>query len=76
MMAINAAWNVVFFRTADFQLAFLTVIPYDLVAIALLITLIRVDQVAAWTFAPYMVYLAYANVWGYGVWQANRSVGG
>lgn len=75
MMSINAAWNVVFFHTMDFQLAFLTLIPYTLVALALLVTLMKLDRGAAWVFSPYVLYLVYANVWGYGVWQANSGVG-
>jgi len=23
--------------------------------------------------APYLVYLVYANVWGYAIWKLNRS---
>lgn len=26
-------------------------------------------------FFPYMLYLVYANAWGYGVWQASSGIG-
>ncbi len=76
MMTINTAWNVLFFHTMDFQLAFFSMIPYNLVALALLVMLMKLDRGAAWAFFPYMLYLVYANVWGYGVWQINSGVGG
>ncbi len=44
------------------------------VALALLITLARLDRFAAWSVVPYVQYLVYANVWGYGVWRANMGV--
>ncbi len=35
--------------------------------------LLRIDRVAAACLAPYLVYLVYANVWGYAIWKLNRS---
>ncbi len=75
MMGINAAWSVVFFGEHDFRLAFFACIPYDIVAVALFLTLLKLDRFAARSFTPYLLYLVYANVWGYGVWQANAVVG-
>ncbi len=74
MMGINAAWNVVFFG-GNLRMAFFAVIPYDIVAVGLLLALLKLDRIAAWSFTPYLLYLAYANLWGYGVWQANAGVG-
>ena len=64
-----------FFGENDFRLAFFAYIPYDIVAGGLFLALLKLDRFAARSFAPYLLYLAYADVWGYGVWQANAVMG-
>ncbi len=71
VMILNAVWNVFFFRTCALRQAFYFGIGYSAVAIALLVLLFKCDLFAAWCFAPYVVYLLYANVWGYWVWKLN-----
>jgi len=46
MMGINAAWNVAFI-SGDLRLAFLALVAYDTVALAVLLLLMRVDRRAA-----------------------------
>ena len=72
IMILNALWNVFFFRTRDLRQAFFLGIAYSAIALALLVVLFKRDLVAAICFGPYAVYLLYANVWGYRVWQLNR----
>jgi tryptophan-rich sensory protein len=72
VMATNALWNLFFFRTRNLWHAFLVGLAYSVVALVLLFVLSRVDVAAAWCFAPYVIYLFYANVWSYGVWKLNR----
>ena len=72
VMLINALWNVFFFRTRNLRHAFLVGLAYSAAALALLLTLWRVDVAAASCFSPYVIYLFYANAWGYRVWQLNR----
>ena len=76
VMFINAAWNILFFQTTDFQIIYLAFLPYNLIALALLIILTRLDRIAALSFAPYMIYLLYANIWAYGVWRLNAVISG
>ena len=71
-MFVNALWNLFFFRTRSLRHAFLIGVGYSAAALGLLLTLWRVDNVAASCFAPYVVYLFYANVWGYRIWRLNR----
>jgi tryptophan-rich sensory protein len=39
---------------------------------ALFILLLRLDRTAAWWLLPYVLYLVYANAWGYLLWKLNR----
>lgn len=73
VMAANAFWNYLFFRRRNLFLATIGSIPYSVAAILLLYFLSQADRTAAWIFAPYCVYLIYANVWGFSLWKLNRS---
>jgi tryptophan-rich sensory protein len=33
--------------------------------------LLRVYRTAAWCLLPYILYLFYANIWGYYIWKLN-----
>jgi translocator protein len=75
LMAVNALWNYVCFRARDLRLSFLAFLPYTAAALGLLVYLAQIDGPAAWCLLPYLVYLAYANVWGYRLWRLNRATG-
>jgi tryptophan-rich sensory protein len=45
--------------------------PYDLIAIALMISLLLLDKKTALIFTPYVLYLIFANIWGYKLWRLN-----
>ena len=72
IMFINALWNYFFFRTGNLFHAYLLGLPYGAIALSLfLLLLLRVDRMAAWCLLPYILYLFYANIWGYRVWKLN-----
>ena len=73
MMLINALWNWFFFRTRNLFHAFLVGVPYNFVTLILFLSLLRADRVAAAWLAPYVVYLCYANAWGYRIWKLNQA---
>jgi translocator protein len=73
MMFINALWNYFFFRTRNLFHAYLLGLPYSVIAISLfLLLLLRLDQIAAWSLLPYLLYLFYGNFWGYRIWRLNH----
>ena len=72
IMFINALWNYFFFRSRNLWHAYLLGLPYSVTAISLfLVLLLKVDRLAAGCFFPYLLYLCYANIWGYRVWKLN-----
>ncbi len=75
MLAINAVWNLLFFRLKSLRASALALIPYSLVVLALAFSLARLDVVAAWSLAPYLAYLVYANAWVYNLWRVNENAG-
>lgn len=72
LMFINALWNYFFFRARNLRHAYFLGLPYGGVAFALFVLLLLTDRIAAWCLAPYLVYLVYANAWGYRVWKLNE----
>jgi tryptophan-rich sensory protein len=72
VMLSNAGWNFVFFRLRDLRGAFLYLIPYGLLAGTLELALGATDRIAAWIFAPYLLYLPYACRWTYRLSRLNR----
>jgi tryptophan-rich sensory protein len=72
ILAVNALWNVAFFRLRSARLCFLVFLPYDALAVALFACLLRFDPVAAWAMLPYFAYLVYGNLWAYALWRLNR----
>lgn len=72
VMFINALWNYFFFRTRNLFHPFLLGLFYSAIAISLfLLLLLRIDRMAATCLLPYIIYLCYANIWGYRVWKLN-----
>ena len=72
MMFINALWNYFFFRMRNLFHPYLLGVPYNAIAFSLfLLLLLRLDRVTAWCFLPYIIYLFYANIWGYRIWKLN-----
>ncbi len=71
LMAANAGWNLLFFRTDHLLLALLSFIPYVAIAVGLLLALWRIDRPAASVVVPYALYLVYVTTWTYRLWQLN-----
>lgn len=66
MMGVNASWNFIFFRAQNLFISFVVVSLFPVLDVALLLCLIQLDKIAAWTLAPYLLYRLYSLWWG--VW--------
>ncbi len=73
LLGLNGLFNYLLFRLRNLLAACVFFIPYDLVAVALQICLFRLDNTAGYIFVPYVVYLVFANVWGYQLWRLNQA---
>lgn len=73
LMFINALWNLFFFRTRNLYHAYLIGLPYSVIALALFWVLLHLDRPAAWCLLPYLLYLFYANAFGYRAWKLNQA---
>jgi translocator protein len=73
LLVTNAFFNYVLFRRRNLLASVAIFIPYDLIAIALTISLFLLDETAVLVFIPYITYLIFANLWGYELWRLNQS---
>lgn len=71
MMVVNAFWNYIFFRAQNLFLSLIGASLFPIMEIALFICLIQLDNVAAWSLVPYLLYRIYALWWDYGLWKTN-----
>ena len=72
MMTVNGLTNYVIFRARNLRLSFIIGAIFPVLDIALFILLTTLDQTAALTLIPYLVYRVYAVFWGYSLWLANQ----
>jgi translocator protein len=71
VLLANASWSVVFFRWRDLRASFIAFIPYAVLVVALIVSLIRSYPFGAVLFVCYWAYLLYATWWGYRLWLLN-----
>jgi tryptophan-rich sensory protein len=71
MMLLNALTNYVIFRAQNLRLSFIIGALFSVADILLFICLLQLDQVAAWSLVPYLIYRAYGLWWSYALWKIN-----
>ena len=70
-LALNAAWSPVFFGWHDTKTALVIIVALLIAISATIVSTSRVDWVAAWLLAPYLVWVAYATTINAGVVAMN-----
>jgi tryptophan-rich sensory protein len=73
IVALNAFWNVLFFRAKDLRATFVFSLCYSVIVMACWYCLSRLDDLAAVVLGFYAIYLVYANVWAYRLWRKRQS---
>lgn len=73
MLLVNALANYVIFRAKNLRLNFILCALAPLVDVALLISLVRLDSLAAWSLTPYLLYRIYSVWWCHAIWERNRT---
>jgi len=70
-LALNALWSPLFFGWHGTRSALIIIVAL-LVAVAMtMVTASRIDRLAAWLLAPYLVWVAYATTINVGVVAMN-----
>jgi len=72
LLAINAFFNYVLFGMRNLFASLVVFVTYDLITIALTMSLLLLDKASAFVFIAYPVYLIFANYWAYQLWRLNQ----
>lgn len=70
-LALNALWSWLFFGWHRGALAFADMLLLWVLIIATLIAFWRVRALAGWVLVPYLLWVSFASVLNYAVWQLN-----
>jgi tryptophan-rich sensory protein len=71
-LALNALWSVLFFGLHRIGWALVEVIVLWLVLIRMFIRFRGTDSLAAWLWAPYLIWVSFAAVLNSAIWELNR----
>ena len=70
-LALNALWSPVFFGWHGTRTALVIIVGLLIAIAATIIAASRVDRLAAWLLAPYLLWVAYATTINIGVVAMN-----
>jgi translocator protein len=70
-LALNALWSWLFFGWHRGALAFADVLLLWIFIVATLVAFLRVQALAGWLLVPYLLWVSFAAVLNYAVWQLN-----
>ena len=70
-LALNALWSPVFFGWHGTRTALVIIVALLIAIAATMLTASRVDRLAAWLLAPYLLWVAYATTINIGVVAMN-----
>lgn len=70
-LAINSLWSIVFFGLQNPGLAFLVIIVLWFMILILIMRFYKIDKRAAWLLIPYILWVSFASVLNFSIWQLN-----
>jgi tryptophan-rich sensory protein len=73
-LALNFAWTPVFFGQEQIALGLGVILALNVAAIVATVRMARVSPLAARLMLPYLVWIAYAAVLNFRIWQLNPAL--
>ncbi|GAB3382057.1 tryptophan-rich sensory protein [Spongiibacter taiwanensis] len=73
-LAVNALWSWLFFAWHQGALAFLNILVLWVLLVATLIGFWRLRSLAAWLLVPYLLWVGFAGLLNFAIWQANPAL--
>ncbi len=70
-LAVNTLWSFVFFGWHRLDLAFLVIIILWTMIACLILLIKRYSLIAAWLLLPYLLWVSFATLLNYSLWQLN-----
>ena len=70
-LIFNFLWSVIFFGLRNFELAFIEIAALWIFILYLFFAFISIDKRAGWLMIPYLLWVSFASVLNYAIWQLN-----
>ena len=70
-LLLNASWSVAFFGLQNPFLGFLVIIALWLLILVTMVKFWKIERFAGFLFIPYLLWVSFASVLNYFVWQLN-----
>lgn len=71
-LIINFFWSLIFFNARAYGLAFLWILLLWVLILAMIIQFRKVDKPAAFLQIPYLLWVTFASLLNFSVWQLNK----
>ena len=71
--ALNVLWSIIFFGQNNPDAAFIEIIILWLAILATIIAFARISKAAAWLLVPYILWVSFASLLNYSIWQLNTN---
>lgn len=72
-LVLNTFWSIIFFGWQNPQAAFVEIIFLWLAILTTLIIFAKVSRAAAWLLVPYLLWVSFASVLNFSLWQLNST---
>jgi len=70
-LALNALWSVIFFGLRNPELAFIAIVVLWILILVVTVKFFKIEKIAGYLFVPYLLWVAFAAVLNFAVWQLN-----
>jgi translocator protein len=72
----NAVWSIIFFGMRNPALAFADIIIIWIFIVILIVKFWNIRKTAAYLLIPYLLWVSFASVLNYSLWQLNKGIDG
>lgn len=70
---LNAIWSPIFFGAKNLGLAFAVILLMDITLIVIIKNFYKVNKVAGIILIPYLIWISFASVLNFSIWQLNKN---
>ncbi|MFA5767681.1 MAG: TspO/MBR family protein [Candidatus Paceibacterota bacterium] len=70
-LGFNALWSIIFFGMRNPGLAFIEILVLWVLILAVTVKFFKIDKAAGYLFIPYILWVTFASVLNFAVWQIN-----
>lgn len=71
-LIINSLWSIIFFGAKQTGIAFVIIVLMWGLIVALILMFRKINKVASWLLAPYLLWVTFASFLNFAVWWLNR----